>query len=595
MRRTIRNIVQNKPLMGLLLSLLWATAQATAPLWTIVPATGNHPTQTVPENDIATVQYVVQNQSSKPKTLVMQALPGITQATACQLAPRGQAGSSCTLNLTITGSALPPDGVHGGPALCQANPDGSPNPNQCYQPSSANSLNISRGSVAGASITVHPSVLNFALENTGLVTVTNSMTSPQSAANVVASIPIGSHISVQDTTCGGSLAPGANCTITFTATGAEGPTTIAISGSNTTSASVDVTVTAVPVANLIVNPTNLPFAVNSSGVVTVTNDMDSPVAAENIDASIPGGSSISVQETTCGEILAIGDSCTITLTSDSQEGPTLIPIAGDNTNTVNVNVTVTSQPLISITGPLPQNRVVTVASMTPLFLEITNDINSAVNANGIMVSDQEGCPNLSVDASNCASVVPGGICTLELTSPDPYEPCTITVSGSNTANSPQTLIAFSYLEGLVFEANAGSGKVIRDVQPGATIWWSSSISPIVAPSVDDGASNTDAIVATGGCSNFPDDCAAFQCRNFDGETPEWYLPARNELLAVHNVLCSNEQIPCNFGSFVSNRYWSSTETGVSTANTVRFPDGLVESIAKPNLYRFQCVRAFSSP
>ncbi|MGC1182042.1 MAG: DUF1566 domain-containing protein, partial [Legionella sp.] len=107
-------------LVSLLLYLLWPAAQAAQPLWTIVPAPGSNPTQTVIRNATATVQYMVQNQSAKPKNLVMQSIRGIAQTTPCQLAPKGQAGSSCTLNLAITGSRLPRNGVHGGPVLCQA-------------------------------------------------------------------------------------------------------------------------------------------------------------------------------------------------------------------------------------------------------------------------------------------------------------------------------------------------------------------------------------------------------------------------------------------------------------------------------------------
>ncbi|RYB50678.1 hypothetical protein D7260_16395, partial [Legionella pneumophila] len=86
--------------------------------------------------------------------------------------------------------------------------------NQCYRPSSANILRITRGPATGATITVNPSSLNFVAGNNGLVTVTNSMGSPEPAENVAATIPGGSNISVQSTTCGASLAIGASCTIT---------------------------------------------------------------------------------------------------------------------------------------------------------------------------------------------------------------------------------------------------------------------------------------------------------------------------------------------------------------------------------------------
>ena len=370
MHRTTQNTLRNRILFGVLSWLMWTAAQAASPLWIIQPATGNNPTQTVPENGTAIMQYLVHNQSGKPKKLVIQPIAGISQTAPCQLAPKGQAGSTCTLNLAINGSRLPRNGVHGGPVVCQANSDGSPNPNQCYQPSPANSLNITRGPAAGATINVNPSALNFVAGMNGVVTITNNVSSPQPAYNLTAAIPANSNISLQSTTCGASLAIGASCTMTFTAVAAEGPTLIGIHGSNTNTAHVAVTVTPVPMATISVNPTTLLFAENSTGLVTVTNSAGSPVAAENIAATIPGGSNISVQSTTCGASLAIGASCTITFTASAAEGPTTIPIAGGNTNTVNVDVTVTSQPQISITNPIQQERVVTVSG-AGLSLEIT--------------------------------------------------------------------------------------------------------------------------------------------------------------------------------------------------------------------------------
>ncbi|AWN75799.1 DUF1566 domain-containing protein [Legionella anisa] len=323
-------------------------------------------------------------------------------------------------------------------------------------------------------------------------------------------------------------------------------------------------------ATISVNPTTLLFAENSTGLVTVTNSAGSPVAAENIAATIPGGSNISVQSTTCGASLAIGASCTITFTASAAEGPTTIPIAGGNTNTVNVDVTVTSQPQISITNPIQQERVVTVSG-AGLSLEITNDAGSAVNANAITVSNMAACPNLSVDDSNCASVAPGATCTLELTSNTPYAPCTITVSGSNTANSPQTLIAFFHLGGLVFEESGGSGKVVIDVAQGFDSRWTSFYTIIAgATSLDDGVANTDAIVADVACTGSPSECAAQRCRDISAD---WYLPARNELSAVHSALCSNLAIPCNFGGFSTAFYWSSSQLDLTIARGVIFPSG----------------------
>lgn len=580
-------VIQGILLSGLMLSAL----QAAKPLWTLIPVAGNNPKQMVAKDSIAIMQYRVQNQSSKPKRLVIQPMRGITQSTPCWLSPKSQSGSSCILNLVITGSVLPMKGINGGPTLCQTNPNGIPNTNQCYQPSAINSLKISRGSGVGVTITATPSNLSFVAGSNSKVTVTNSITSKKPANNVIATIPKGSNISVQSTTCGKRLAIGANCTITFIAPAAEGPTNIAIHGVNTNTTNVAVTVTTAPMATISVNPTTLLFAENSTGDITITNESSSSVTANNVVATSPLGSNISVLNSTCVESLAIGANCTITFTSNTTEGPTLIPIAGDNTNILNVDVTATTLPQINITNPIQQSRIVSVSGMTPLSLEITNDAGSAVNANAITVSNNTGCPNLIVNDTNCASLAPGASCSLELTSNTPYIPCTITVQGSNTANSPQTLIAFSHLGGLVFEENSGSGKVVIDqAQEFNSAWTSTNLDIAGATSNVDGASNTNAIIVDTTCTNDVANCAAQRCQNISAN---WYLPARDELAVINNVLCSNGVTPCNFGGFQSTFYWSSTQGGDTTSAWLIFiTSGGGVTDGKSVTHPVRCARAF---
>ncbi len=469
---------------------MMTTVFAGMPLWTLESVTAT--TISVPANATAMVQYRVINQSRKPHTLAMQPIRGITQITTgpnvCGNPFVLSGKNSCILSLQIHGSQLN-DPIMDGPVVCQQG-----NTNQCYRPSSANILRITRGS-----------------------------------------------------------------------------------------ALVDAEITA--------NPPALPLVENSTGDVTVTNNAASQVTANNVVASVPGGSNISVQSTTCGASLAIGASCTITFASGAQEGPTTISIAGNNTNTVNVDVTVTSRPQISITNPVQQSRVITVSGAA-LSLEITNDAGSVVNANAITVSDKTACPNLSVNDSNCASVAPGGSCMLELTSNTPYVPCRIVVSGSNTANSPATYIAFSHLGGLVFEESGGSGKVVTNPlnDPNElSSQWSSQNNDIVTDS-SNGAQNTTNIITTGpGCTTVSN-CAARRCRNISAD---WYLPARNELSTVHAVLCSNNSIPCRFGGFSSAYYWSSTGLGTTNAWFIFFPSGVVAYTGKPFPQIVRCVRAFT--
>lgn len=473
----------------------FSSAYAAYPLWVFSTTSSYPPQVAINATQTATVVYTVENQSRKAKWLVIKPITGIAQTSTCRLTPAGNPGSTCSLVLAVTGSALPHQGVHAGPVLCEANDNGTPNPNQCYQPSAADRLNITLSNpTAGVTIAVTPNIL---------------------------------------------LLPE-----------------------------------------------------NSSEPVTVTNDAGSSAAATNVTASIPGGSGLSVQSTTCAGSLPIGASCTITFASSTQEGPITIPVKGDNTNSVNVYASVTDQPLISITGPAQSSRVVSTDGVTTTDLQITNDADSLFNANNITVSNKASCPNLLVDDSGCTSVVPGTSCQLHLTTTTPYAPCTITVSGSNTGNSPTTAIAFSHLGGLVFEKSGVNGKVVIDAGSEFTSEWTfpSKTDILGAMSDDDGVSNTNAIVVSSACASNTGNCAASRCRSISSN---WYLPAKNELQAVVFALCPGSVYPCAFGSFSSTTYWSSTQWFAATnAYSVDVPDGNFGPSDKASSKPVRCIRDF---
>lgn len=154
----------NKIMIGLWLTCVMALVHAGTPLWTFTPLTQT--TITVAANDTATVRYQVTNQSRKTHTLAMKAIPGVTQITTSGNCPNPFVlgyQQSCILNLSINGSALKGN-IQGGPIVCQQG-----NPNQCYQPSAANSLHITKG--PAVDYTVGGSVFGLSgmlvLENNG--------------------------------------------------------------------------------------------------------------------------------------------------------------------------------------------------------------------------------------------------------------------------------------------------------------------------------------------------------------------------------------------------------------------------------------------
>lgn len=207
-------------------------------------------------------QTTVTNNSKKPHRLVLSAKTptGISQTGGpCVLAAKSPStpNPTCTLTLSINGSALPANSIEGGPSLCQTNPNGTPNANQCYQPDPNDVLVITRTTATGATtlstsvappsilaLSVNNTVLNAALTgNARYITIQNTGTNQATGLSVSATgLPAGTNITTVPTTCTGTLAPGATCTVTITpgpnatsscTTGsAPAPGTIAVSATN---------------------------------------------------------------------------------------------------------------------------------------------------------------------------------------------------------------------------------------------------------------------------------------------------------------------------------------------------------------------------
>ncbi|CAM2942031.1 InlB B-repeat-containing protein [Legionella worsleiensis] len=130
MQRKSRHYFQYALFITLFTSLALSTAQAAKALWTFAPQT---PTQfSIMKGETAQVVYLVTNNTSTSKNLVMKPITGITQTEPC----KAPAQKTCTLKLSVDGSALTGN-VQGGPVLCKL-----ANQIKCQGPSPANSLNI---------------------------------------------------------------------------------------------------------------------------------------------------------------------------------------------------------------------------------------------------------------------------------------------------------------------------------------------------------------------------------------------------------------------------------------------------------------------
>lgn len=293
----------------------------------------------------------------------------------------------------------------------------------------ASQVSVTVTPVAVAHLSVNPTLLMFGQNMTGTVTVVNDSTSTVAAINIDADTSTTSAIAVSANNCPSSLAVGANCTIELTGTQVEGPTSVAISGTNTNIIALQVTVTAAPTALLSVNPSELTMTVGGTATVNVTNSSASTVAANGIASAFPVGSVIIESANSCTPSLAIGDTCTITYTSPIVEGPTDIAVAGSNTTSENVTINFVTAPTASITVS-PSSLA--FAAGGNAVLTVRNDSASVVDAMAIVAGIPEGSP-ISVLTNGCtANLAPAAECQITFTSPVSTAATSITISGSNT-------------------------------------------------------------------------------------------------------------------------------------------------------------------
>ncbi len=119
----------------------------------------------IPSNSSATVQYLVTNQFRKTHSLVLKKIPAVLQTTVgsgiCDNPFLLGYQQLCVLSLQIDGGLLQ-QSIKGGPVICQMGPGNTPNPNECYQPSSNDSLDITLSPTPGVT-TISTTFSNLAL------------------------------------------------------------------------------------------------------------------------------------------------------------------------------------------------------------------------------------------------------------------------------------------------------------------------------------------------------------------------------------------------------------------------------------------------
>lgn len=334
--------------------MITTTVHASIPAWSITP--NGSPAVTVNATGTATVSYTVTNHSKKPHRLVLSAKTetGISQTgSPCVLAAKSPTNPNptCTLVLSINGSALLANNLSGGPSLCQTNPDGTPNTNQCYQPDPNDVLVITRTTTPGATTlstsVAPPSILALSVNNTALntaltgnaryITIQNTGTNEATGLSVSATgLPTGTNITTIPTTCTGTLAPGATCTITIT----PGPN--ATSNCNTGIAPTSGTIT--------VSATNVALPTTSNLVVLSYGCQYQGGFLYSVDDTTNNGVTGTCSTPPCtksigGKVVSLTDQAE-PLTSSGPQATSII-WSSNGSGSINANVSYDIIPLIS--------------------------------------------------------------------------------------------------------------------------------------------------------------------------------------------------------------------------------------------------------
>ncbi len=343
-------------------------------------------------------------------------------------------------------------------------------------------------------------------------------------------------------------------------------------------------------ATISVTPT-LQFAAGGSGNLTVSNDVNSPVSAQNVAATIPGGSGLSVQATNCAASLAAGASCTITLAASATEGPTTVSIAGDNTNTVTADVTVVA----ALNAASPSSG--TASGGTGITLTGSGLTGAtAVTFDGIAATSVNVVNSTTVTAVTPAHAA--GNVNVIVTTP----------AGNATLVNGYTYLTTAVGQpsggGVIAALGGGLNNLVAATADNSTgIEWGGFGTAVGAgaQSDTDGDTNTTTISAAlgnnGGIPYAAQWCAAFEVDS-QGNTPcqagnacynDWFTPAKDQL----NQLYSNRVA---IGGFATASYWSSTEFSGNPATVAwgqDFTTGAQLAGTKSTSLRLRCVRSFT--
>ena len=396
-----------------------------------------------------------------------------------------------------------------------------------------------------------------------------------------------------------SVAPGADCTLTFT----SGDTVLAatqftILGSNTEPVSASVQIVAPAIATLSVDGSPLTLTANGpTGNLIVTNTSATTaldIASDFTGTALDGN----VVETgnTCNNV-APAASCTLTFTP----GGTLVAATNfsvQGSNTVELTPSIAIQSGTTLTAVNPNSG--SAAGGTGITL-------TGTGFTGATAVTFDGIPATSVNVVNSTTVTAvtpahaAGVVDVVIDTP---------AGGATLLNSYTylaTAVGQSSGGGTIACLNGGFNNLIAaSADNSAGIEWGGLGTAVGAgaQSNTDGASNTTAIVDELG-NNGGVPYAAQLCNDYEvdsqANTPcevgntcydDWFLPAGNNVTASGQLNCLyTNQVA--IGGFAAVDYYSSTESSASFSWFQDFDDGGQFLNSKNGELRVRCVRSFT--
>lgn len=569
----------SKIFMGLLSLVMMVTIQASTPVWTFTPLTAT--TLNVPANSSDIVQYQVTNQSTKPHTLTMRPIQGITQITTgpgicgSAFALPGK-GSSCILSLQVIGSQIKAP-ITDGPTVCQQG-----NNNQCYKPNQTNRLRVTQGPpLTDATIIVTGSPLTLTTNGpTGSLTINNT-SMVVTATNITANFTgtaLDSRVTETGNTCA-ALLPNSSCTLTYTPGGTAVPqTNFTIQGTNTN-------VLTAAIAILVPTPTLTSVAPNSGTTL--------------------GGSAVTLSGTNLTNASAV--------TFGGVNATNLMVV---NANTATANTPAHAAGTVNVSVITPGGT----ATLNNGYTYISFPTLTAINPSSGTTSGVTGVTLTGTNLSNTTSVTFGGIAATFINVVNSTTVTAITPTHAagavnvviTTAEGSATLTnGYTYLATAAGQASGGGNiaclnggtlnLIAAEMDNSTSMSWGGSGTAIGASAQSDsnGAGNTTAIVtALGAGTNYAAGlCDAYQVDS-QGNTPclagnacydDWFLPATNQL----DCLFVNRAA---IGGFSGSDYWTSTELVANPtlrAKIQAFNTGTQTDAPKSDLWRVRCVRVFT--